>query len=59
MLLHELRVKCAQLLINGNIRFDEENGTLSFDVSDEDREIFMEYVVNLILRDALNFLENK
>ena len=59
MLLHELRTKCAQILIDGNIRFDEENGTLSCDISDEDREIFMEYVVNLILRDALNFLENK
>ena len=59
MKLDQLRAECAQILLDGNIRFDDEEGTLCVDISEKDKELFVEYVVNLILTDALNFLENK
>jgi len=58
MKLDELRCKCAQILLDGGIHFDDE-GTLSVNLTEEDKEIFVEYVVNQILTDALNALEAK
>ncbi len=57
MELTELQRKCAEILLNGNLTIDDETGTLSFDVSEENKIYFIEYAVNNILHNALINLE--
>ena len=56
MELEELRQQCANILIDGKIEI-EEDGVLTFDVSEEEKMLFVEYAVNMILKDALDVLE--
>jgi hypothetical protein len=58
MELEELKQQCANILIDGKIEI-EEDGVLTFDVSEEEKMLFVEYAVNMILKDALDVLETK
>jgi hypothetical protein len=58
MELEELRQQCANILIDGKIEI-EEDGVLTFDISEEEKMLFVEYAVNMILKDALDVLETK
>jgi calcineurin-like phosphoesterase family protein len=58
MELDELKMQCANILIDGKIDISED-GMLSFDVSEEEKLLFIEYAVNMILKDALDVLETK
>jgi calcineurin-like phosphoesterase family protein len=58
MELEELRQQCANILIDGKIEI-EEDGVLTFDISEEEKLLFIEYAVNMILKDALDVLETK
>jgi hypothetical protein len=55
----ELRSKCAQILLDGNIHFDDEKGTLVFDVSEENKILFIELAVNMMLMDLMKDMETK
>lgn len=57
MEIDESHKKCIEILLNGNLTIDEETGVLSFDLREEDKAVFIEFAVNVILRNALNSLE--
>jgi hypothetical protein len=56
--LEELKQQCANILIDGKIDINED-GVLAFDVSEEEKLLFIEYAVNMILKDALDVSKTK
>lgn len=58
MELEELKMQCANILIDGKVDISED-GVLTFDVSEEEKLLFIEYAVNLILKEALDNLAQK
>ena len=58
MELTELKAQCANVLIDGKIDIGED-GVLSFDISEEEKLLFIEYAVNVILKDALDVSQTK
>jgi len=58
MEIKELRSKCAQILLDGNLQFDDEKGTLVFDVSEENKNLFIELAVNMMLMDMMKVMES-
>jgi len=58
MELEELKHRCANILIDGKIDINED-GVLAFDVSEEEKLLFIEYAVNVILKDALDVSKTK
>jgi hypothetical protein len=58
MELEELKAQCANILIDGKIDITED-GVLTFDVSEEEKLLLIEYAVNMILKESLDVLETK
>jgi len=52
-MINELKSKCATILLNGNIRFDDDNNELTVDLSEEDKKVLIEYAVSVILLESL------
>ena len=52
----EMQSKCSQILLDGNLTIDEDSGVLSFDLEEKDKDLFVEYAVNMILLSAINNL---
>ena len=52
-MIDELRAKCAAALLNGNIRFNDDNDELAVDLSEEDKQLLIEYAVSVILLESL------
>lgn len=57
--MNNMKVECAKILLEANLRFDDETGDLSFELSEENKNIFIELAVNVILQDAIDRLSNK
>ena len=58
-MIDELRAKCAAALLNGNIRFDDNNDELTVDLSEEDKQVLIEYAVSAILLESLQNFSQK
>ena len=59
MELNELKSKCAAILWKGNIRFSDVTNELMVDLSEEDKQVLIEYAVSHILKDCLEqFADN-
>jgi hypothetical protein len=54
-----MKAECSKILLEGNIRFDDKTGDLTFDLSEENKIPFIELAVNVILKDAIDQLSNK
>lgn len=59
MELTELRSKCATILLNGNIRFSEVTDDLMVELSDDDKQVLIEYAISHILKDCLEQFAEK
>ena len=55
----EMKAECSKILLEGKISFDDKTGNLSFDLSEENKILFIELAVNVILKDAIDQLDNK
>ena len=59
MELTELKAKCATILLNGNIRFSEVTDDLMVELSDDDKQVLIEYAISHILKDCLEQFAEK
>jgi hypothetical protein len=59
MELNELKSKCATILLNGNIHFSEVGDELMVDLSEDDKQVLIEYAVSHILKDCLEQFADK
>lgn len=57
MEINELHRKCIDVMLRGNLTVDGETGVLSFDLEEEEKTVFIEYAVNVILKSAFDNLE--
>ena len=57
--LQNLQKKCADIMLKGNLQINEETGNLTFDVTEEEKDVFVEFAVNSILYSALVSLEER
>lgn len=57
MEISELKTQCCKILLDGNISITED-GILSFDIENEEKLVFIEYAVNMILYDMIQNMKD-
>lgn len=55
----KMKAECAKILLEANLRFDDKTDDLSFELSEENKNIFIELAVNVILQDAIDRVSTK
>ena len=57
MEISELKTQCCKIILDGNISITED-GILSFDIENEEKLVFIEYAVNMILYDMIQNMKD-
>lgn len=59
MQISEMRSECANILLEGNLKINEETGDVTVDLTEEGRQKLVEYAILSIVLEAVGELHQK
>lgn len=59
MQISEMRSECSKILLEGNLKINEETGDITVDLTEEGRQKLVEYAILSIVLEAVNDIKQK